>query len=210
MKQMVCIQELQRVFTSQQEREKINTPPRDENKGRGKQLLEDLRLAGRRVHEETLALVTSKKSGQICEGAKYENAEEYSQNRSEKTLPDVTLSNISYKLAMCKPFDPMTLCAGIYSKDTLSYCDIHRALGRQCTRGWAQALSAPCSTWGIQVSWSRASAWFSLSPHTHPPHRGPYLPFSNKSGKLSIYSSTPDSGWLEPSPSGLSSLPGSH
>lgn len=60
MKQMVCIQELQRVFTSQQEREKINKPPRDENKGRGKQLLEDLQLAGRRVLEETLALVTSK------------------------------------------------------------------------------------------------------------------------------------------------------
>lgn len=32
----------------------------DENKGRGKQLLEDLQLAGRRVREETLALVTSK------------------------------------------------------------------------------------------------------------------------------------------------------
>lgn len=115
----------------------------EENKGRGERLLEDLQLAGWWVHEETLALVISKSQVRPVRAIwKYENEEERLQNRREKTRPDVTLSNISYKLAMCKPFDPMTPCAGIYSKDTLSYFDIHRALGRQCSRGWAQALSA--------------------------------------------------------------------
>lgn len=156
-----------------------------------------------------------KRPGQICEGTKYENDEEYLQNGREKTLPGVTVSNISYKLAMCKPFDPMTLCAGIYSKDTLSYCDIHRALGRQCTQGWTQALSAPVAPGAFKFHGPElllGSSWAHIPIHHT---KAPTCPFPTSQEnsinfEKAVYSSTPDSGWLEPSPSGLSSLPGSH